>query len=58
MFPVDASGRPTEDHIPTLIDLFRDPSQPPHNDLRHTALVHPRGLINTDLRGKGNFHKI
>ena len=30
MFPVDSAGAPTADHIPTLIDLFLDPSLVPH----------------------------
>ena len=30
LFPVDAAGNPTADHIPLLINMFEDPSLVPH----------------------------
>lgn len=52
LFPVDASGNPTEDHIPLLIDMFMDPSLVPHRSNGEPDIRNPGPAGNT---GTGKF---
>jgi amidase len=66
LFPVDASGNPTADHIPTLIDMTMDPSLVPHRPNGEPDIRNPgpapstgTGKFKTDLylreRGDANI---
>jgi Asp-tRNA(Asn)/Glu-tRNA(Gln) amidotransferase A subunit family amidase len=52
LFPVDAAGRPTADHIPLLIDMFLDPSLVPGG---RTARPNIRSLGPSPGAGTGKY---
>lgn len=60
-FPVDASGKPTADHIATLVDMYFDPSRVPDGPtIRNLGPTPSRGeqkyMLNRYLKARGDTH--